>query len=232
MEFIAFGTLVGTLLFFISNEKSNLTYIIPQISFYALAAFKILPALQQIYASIGQVKGNLSAFESIQNDLKNSLIFENKEDKLIKINEELYLEKSIRLNNVYFKYPNKKQYAINNLSMNIKSNSLVGLVGTSGSGKSTILDLILGIIPPNKGNVSIDDNILSKKNYQLWQKNIGLVSQDIFLTEGSIAENIAFGLNKKEINNNLLHEAIKLAQLEEIISSLEQGINTIIGERD
>ena len=160
-----------------------------------------------------------------QNEInKNS---ENKNSEKNKI----HLAKNIVLSNISFRYPGKSKLAIDELSMEISAKSVVGIVGPSGSGKSSLIDVILGLISPQEGVVKIDDVLLNYNNINDWQKKVGFVAQSIFLSEGSIAENIAFGLPTNEIDFNKIYEVLKLANLEELIQSLENGIDTKVGER-
>tara|TARA_B100001059_G_scaffold130161_1_gene130156 strand:+ start:2940 stop:4751 length:1812 start_codon:yes stop_codon:yes gene_type:complete len=234
MELLAFGTMISTILIFIVVGESNLNELIPVLSVYVLAAFKLLPAFQQIYASIGQIKGNIAAFESIREDLLDSHIKKNSKNLRTKTNTnslKINFQKYISLFNISFNYPGKSKIAIENLTMKIPAKSVVGIVGPSGSGKSTLMDIILGLISPQKGFIKIDDKPLKNENIFNWQKSIGFVAQSIFLSEGSIAENIAFGLPNNEIDFNKINETLKLANLEELVNSLENGVHTKVGER-
>ena len=117
------------------------------------------------------------------------------------------------------------------MSLTIKPNTSVGFVGKSGSGKSTIIDIIAGLIEPQQGEITIDGIPLNKKNLRTWQNKIGIVPQAIFLLEGSIAENVAFGISHDLIDYQQVKKVLKLAYLEEWLSGLENGIHTKVGER-
>jgi HlyD family secretion protein len=233
MELIAFGSMISTILILIVIDGSNINELIPVFSVYVLAAFKLLPAFQQIYASVGQIKGNIAAFESIHEDLLDSQkeIIKASSNKQNFDHKKIHLTKNISLSNISFCYPGKTKPAIENLSMIIPAKSVVGIVGPSGSGKSTLIDVILALISPQQGSIKVDDKLLNNENIYNWQKNIGFVAQSIFLSEGSIAENIAFGLPNNEIDFNKIDEVLKLANLEELVKSLDYGINTKVGER-
>ena len=123
----------------------------------------------------------------------------------------------------------KQLPAINELYMSIPVNSFIGVVGPSGSGKSTLVDIILGLISPQNGRLIVDEIMITPDNCRLWQNNIGFVAQSIFLSDASIAENIAFGVQKNEINLDKVEETLKLAQLTELIKGLEKGIDTLVG---
>lgn len=229
MELLAFGTMILLVLVLIKIHDGNISEVLPILSVYALAGFKLLPAFQQIYSSIASIKGNISAFESIKDDLKSSLLF----DEPLQNDNNFKIEtfNTIILEEVSFKYPNKKVSALNNISLKIKRNSIVGFVGESGSGKSTTVDIILGLIMPEKGYLAIDDKIINISNRNTWQKNIGFVPQSIFLSEGTISQNIAFGLSDEQIDLKKVKKSIKLAHLDELVDSLEEGLDTRVGER-
>ena len=230
MELIAFGTMILLVLVLIKLHSGNLGEVLPVLAVYALAAFKLLPALQQIYSSISQIKGNVAAFEAVKDDLEQS--FENKKNvmhapKLIPME----LTESIVLNNIKFSYLGKNRLAVNDVNMIIPVNSVVGLVGSSGSGKSTLIDLLLGLLDPRHGSLYVDGTTITVKNKRAWQNLLGFVPQSIFLSEGTIAENIAFGLPVDNIDINQVMKAVTLAHLTELVEDLPDGVNTKVGER-
>ena len=233
MEFIAFGLMIGLVLYFTVADKAEISVILPVLALYALAGFKLLPALQQIYANTAQIKGSLAAFESIKDDLYEARtldLFEAGESNL-NSSSQLVFAKSLKLERVFFKYPSKKEYALSDINIDIPVNQIIGFVGPSGSGKSTLIDLVLGLIPPKKGTMFVDDVKIDLSNIKSWQKKIGYVPQQIFLTEGSIAENVAFGVESNEINLHQVRRAIELAHLGELVKSAENGLDTFVGER-
>ena len=230
MELLAFGAMISLVLVLLTTRDGNLSQVLPVLAVYALAGFKLLPALQQIYASVTTIRGNTAAFEAIKTDLSASLILSNNKSSYAS-SIDLDNAKSIRLNNVSFNYPNKEAAALNNLTIDIPVNAIVGFVGESGSGKSTTIDLLLGLITPDMGQMLLDDIVIDSHNMSAWQQHIGFVPQSIFLTEGSIAENIAFGLGSKDIDLYKIKQAVKLAHLDIFVDSLPEGLNTKVGER-
>lgn len=230
MELVAFGSIIALILYLLKLHDGNVGYMLSILSVYALAGFKLLPAFQSIYSSLSTIKGNIAAFDSIKEDLLNVL----KNDVLTldsQVNKKIQLQKTILFDNISFKYPNKKEYILRDFSCLINANTTIGLVGSSGSGKSTLGDILMGLLQPSSGNIKIDDIILEDKNIQRWQKNIGYVAQSIFLSEGTISENIGFGISKDEIVMSKVTQALKLSHLTDFVESLPDGINTKVGER-
>ena len=229
MELVAFGSMILLILYLLVNHSGNLGIILPILSVYALASIKLLPSLQQIYTSFAIIRANIAAFESIKDDLIDSV--PTKKTPMATYTNYLSPKKNISLENVSFQYPGKLDLAISNVNISIEANSLVGIVGPSGSGKSTLIDILLGLIKPNQGQLKIDNIIVNNENRRSWQNTIGFVAQSIFLSEGTIAENVAFGVPDDQINLNQVEQALKLAHLTELVRDLEDGIHTKVGER-
>ena len=229
MELIAFGSMILLSLYLVVSQNGNLGIILPMLTFYALAGLKLLPALQQIYSSAASIKGSVSAFESIQHDLSD--FFAQQSTEPVQEINHLSFKRDILLDNITFTYPGKTVSAIRKLSMSIPVNSLIGIVGPSGAGKSTLIDIILGLITPQHGKFIVDETSVTPENCRSWQNTIGFVSQSIFLSDGTIAENIAFGIDRSRINLDKVRKTLELAQLIELVDSLEKGVETIVGER-
>jgi len=230
MELIAFGSMIGLVLLLIKLHDGNLGAVLPILAVYALAAFKLLPALQQIYSSVAQIKGNIAAFEAVKEDLEQSLDHKGSiPEETITIRKDL--KQKITLNDIQFSYPGKLKPAVDGVTMTIPANSVVGLVGSTGSGKSTLIDLLLGLLTPQSGRLTIDDTCITAENKRAWQNTLGFVPQSIFLSEGTIAENIAFGLPAADIDLEQVNKTLKLAHLTELVAQLPDGVNTKVGER-
>ena len=230
IELIAFGAMISLVLVLIKLHSGNLGEVLPVLAVYALAAFKLLPALQQIYSSVSQIKGSSAAFEAVKDDLEHS--FENqKAISKAPMPTPINLNQSIALNNIEFSYPGKDRTAVDGVNMSIPVNGVIGLVGSSGSGKSTLIDLLLGLLTPQQGSLYVDDIRITADNKRAWQDLLGFVPQSIFLSEGTIAENIAFGVPAKNISLEQINKALTLANLTELVEQLPDGINTKVGER-
>lgn len=229
MELIAFGAVIFLVLYLLSAYDGNLGNILPVLSVYALAGFKLLPAFQQMYTSLAQVKGNIASFDSIEEDLVASQEIEDIEPafKAGKLSPKAL----IKLDNITFNYPNKDEKALEGLTMDIPVNQVIGLVGASGSGKSTAIDVLLGLITPQNGSLVVDGCEVKSEDKRAWQNNVGFVPQTIFLADSSIRENIAFGIPSKEIDENRVTRAAQMAHLDGLLERLPEGLNTRVGER-
>jgi len=232
VELIAFGAVIFLVMYLLIKLEGNLGAILPILSIFVLAGFKLLPAFQQIYFSLSQIRGNLSGLINIRKDLLAS-INDSNHNTQERTSSKSYvtLNDSIQLKNITFQYPGTKRPALSELNLEIPVNKVIGLVGSSGSGKSTAVDVLLGLIEPNKGKVLIDGEPLSKENLRRWQNSLGFVSQVIFLADASIRENIAFGLKPEDIDDKRVNEASTLSHLDELISELPNGLDTRVGER-
>lgn len=228
MELIAFGAIIFLVLYLVRSQGSGVESVLPILAIYALAGLKLLPAIQQIYAMTARIKGGIPAYNAIRYDLKTS---KNNHTRTKPNSNSIQVRKSINLNNIEFTYPNKESPVLCQFSLNIPANKTIGLVGPSGSGKSTAIDIILGLIQVDKGSFSVDGTIITQKNNRNWQNTLGFVPQTIFLSDASIKENIALGINKADINLTKINNAIKHAHLKDLIEELPEGIETAVGER-
>ena len=231
MELVAFGSVIFLILYLLAAHDGNLGTILPLLSVYALAGFKLLPAFQQIYSSISGIRGNLTAFEGLRDDLRASATATLQLTPGGNSDEHLTPRESIELKNVQFTYPGKAEPALQDLTINIGVNQVIGLVGASGSGKSTAIDILLGLIQPENGELLIDGEPITKQQLRAWQNSLGFVPQSIFLADSSIRENIAFGLPPELVDEEKVQRAATMAHLDELLAELPDGLNTRVGER-
>lgn len=229
MEFIVYSGMVGLILILLKVHEGDLSAILPVLAVFGLAAFKLLPSFQQIYSGVAQVKSNISAFESIKHDL--SLARASSLTSMIGRTEEDHLQGDVEFRSVEFCYPDKPTAALKNISLRIPRGAVVGIVGPSGSGKSTLIDLFLGLITPDKGAFLVGERVVDRNNVRQWQEQLGYVPQSIFLTEGTITENVAFGVEPEFIDAQKVKRAIQLAHLDEWVDALPDAYETRIGER-
>ena len=226
LEGIAFGGILLMILYSMS-QTGNFNSALPIISLYVFAGYRLMPAVQQIYEAFTQLTFIAPSLDKLYDDLKNLKPFNENQDQDI-----LPFNKSIILKNIHYNYPNASRTILKDISFNISAKSTVGLVGAPGSGKTTTVDIILGLLEPQKGTLEIDGKIIRKQNSRSWQRSIGYVPQQIFLADDTIAANIAFGLEPKEINQEAVEKASKIANLHEfVIDELPRKYQTTIGER-
>ncbi len=227
VEVIAFGALLSMAMYSLASDEADIGTLLPILGLYALGALKLKPAVNNIYKSIATIKFGVSAIDNIIEDLKDSGVsVEIKNDY-----KRLKLQGELKLQNLNFIYPNTTNLALKDINITIQANTTVGIIGTTGAGKSTLVDIILGLLSPTSGSVMVDDEELTNKNIRQWQNSIGYVPQSIFLTDDTIASNIAFGIEKDDIDIEQVEKVAKMAQVHEFVSKLDNGYYTIIGER-
>jgi len=226
IEAIAFGGLILIILY-LMYQSNNFASVLPIVSLYALAGYKLLPALQKIYSAISLLRYSGSSLSNLYQEVKSLEPYSLQADST-----SININKNIELKNISFSYPNSPNKILKNISLTIPVNTNVGFVGSSGSGKTTIVDLILGLLEAREGTLQVDGKIISKSNRRSWQKIVGYVPQQIYLSDDTIYANIAFGIPSEEIDHNLVQRAAKIANLHEfIIDNLKSGYETKIGER-
>ena len=227
LEGIAFGGLI-ILVLALMLLGSSFDKIVPIIALYAFAGYRLMPALQQIYASSTQLRFSQPALDLLHKDLIN-LKYQKQTSNNTNV---IPLTKSIILNNISFSYPNSKKLSLKNINLTIPAFTKVGIVGVTGSGKTTLVDLILGLLDATQGTFSVDKNEIKNDKKRSWQKSIGYVPQQIYLSDASVATNIAFGVDIKNIDQKSVENAANIANLHDfVINELPLGYNTIIGER-
>jgi len=226
LEIIAFGGILLVILYTMS-KNDNFTTALPLISLYAFAGYRLLPALQKIYSAVTQLRFVSPALDNLYDELRAIKI-----PNSTKIKDSLLFNKMISLKNVSFSYPDVSRKTLDNINLNIPIYSSTGFVGVTGSGKTTVIDIILGLLETQQGTLEVDGKIITKNNIRAWQDCIGYVPQSIFLSDDTIAANIAFGIDKQDINLKAVENAAKLANLHEFVTKeLSKKYQTVVGER-
>jgi len=230
LETIAFGGILLMVLYLI-GVKQSAEQALPLVSMYAFAAYRLMPSLQQIFGGMTRVRYNLAALDVLHSDLVQN---ETSSNQLLngKTITPLSFKDKMQLCNIVFCYPNASTPAIDNLNLEIKPNTTIGFVGTTGSGKTTTVDIILGLLSPDSGKILIDGVEITQDNVRNWQKNLGYVPQSIYLTDDSITSNIAFGISDDKVDHDAVRQAAQIARLHDFITDdLPNGYETIVGER-
>ena len=226
IEAVAFGGMLLITLYLMA-KSNNFVNIVPTIALYTLAGYRLIPLLQGIFDSFNTLRYNSPSIEALHTDLKKLQLSDISSEKKV-----LHLKKEINLNNISFSYPNSSQLNLKNINLKIPVGSNIGIVGITGSGKSTLIDMILGLHKPNNGSLEIDGEIIDNHNRRSWQQSIGYVPQQIFLFDDTIASNIAFGQDLKLANQDAIEKAAKIANIHDfIIKELPLKYQTLIGER-
>jgi ATP-binding cassette, subfamily B, bacterial PglK len=197
---------------------------IPTIGLFVVSAFRLLPSLSKIISSLQTLKYNKAAIVTLNNQFDKLKLTEKDTKEYSKINF-----KKISIKNLKFRYEEQKNYLINDLNIEMNKNSIIGISGVSGSGKSTLVNLITGLLKPSAGQIYVDNNDI-KLFLNDWQKNIGYVSQSVFLLDDTIKNNIALGVEQKNFDKKHYHQCIKNSSLDEFIDSLPNKEDTLIGE--
>lgn len=228
LETMAFGILISvTLVILYTNNDMGM--ILPILGLYAFAAYKIVPAVQVIFQGVASFKQGWPSLVQIHDDILMPI-----DPQFSKSPSKSYLslENKISFNNLHFHYINSDNRVLNGINFEIKCNTTVGIVGGTGAGKTTLIDMMLGLHKPNKGNLVIDDIVIDSENLSEWKNIIGYVPQQIFLTDATIEENIAFGIPKELINFEQVKNAARLASIEDfIVNELPNKYQTMVGER-
>ena len=234
IETIAIAGMVGYMLV-VMLAGTSITTLLPQLTVLAAAAARLLPSANRInnyLTSIAYFEPFLdNVSDNLQMEIHDESISYNSDDYRVKTAvTKLPVTKTIRMEDITYKYPGTDKLILDKATMEIPVGKSVGIVGTSGAGKTTIVDVLLGLLEPESGKI-LADGVDVNTNYQGWLKNIGYIPQTIFMTDSTIRKNVAFGVPEDEIDDNKVWQALKEAALDEFVKELPEGLDTQIGER-
>jgi ABC-type multidrug transport system fused ATPase/permease subunit len=219
--------LIAALAYVLAGRNEGITLALPVLGSLALGAQRMLPSMQLAYASWSNIQGGHASLRDTLDLLDQPLPEITEQEKVMPM---LFIQ-AINLENVCFRYNPRASWILNNLNFSIAKGSRTGLIGTTGSGKSTLLDIVMGLLEPTQGVIKVDGKVISESNQRSWQAHIAHVPQAIFLTDGTIEENIAFGQSKNKINRLRVIQAAKQAQIADIIETWPDQYETFVGER-
>ncbi len=221
-------TIMVSVILLLNRYNENFQDNISLISIFAISALRLIPAFTLIASCVSSIKNLEPSFKNFVSEISN----DNQDNKFENIEQEKFSKKikfetpkSIRFENVNFTYDDNNKFTLKNINLKIKKNSICGIVGESGSGKSTIVDILLGLLKPNSGKILFDEKTIDYKTL-FNNKVFGYVPQNIYLNEGSIKENIAFGVDKNEIDENKIKKLLKFVNLYDYVSGLKDYIDT------
>lgn len=227
LEAIAFGGMLLVVLYLMATSN-HFSEALPVIALYAFAGYRLMPAFQQIYSSFSQ----LCFIQPSLNILYDDVVSLTSSEAKAQYFSTLSFKDSIELKNIEFSYPSVSSPVLSGVNLKIPARQVIGLVGTTGSGKTTLIDIILGLLQPKSGSLVVDGVVLDQTNLRDWQSLIGYVPQQIYLSDETIAANIAFGIPQEDINQAAVERAAKIANLHEfIVNELDSGYETVVGER-
>lgn len=219
--------LIAALVYGLSRENGGISNALPVLGAMALGAQRLLPALQQCYSSWASIEGNRASLVDIV-ELLDQPLQEKGSEATIPI---FPFQKTIQFNAVRFRYSENGPWILNDINLTIQKGERVGIVGSTGCGKSTLMDLLMGLLVPTEGEILVDSQVMSQNQVRAWQSNIAHVPQSIYLTDGTVAENIALCVEPDDINMDRLQEVACQAQIAEFIESQPEKYDSSVGER-
>lgn len=227
-ETVAFGGMLVIVLFYLVRGQDPAA-LLPTLGLYALAAYRLMPALQEIFSSVAELRYSIASVEVLHRDLERSAMVQTarREDVV-----PLPFRRELALRGITFAYPNTPTPLFDTFDLTIDARTTVALVGTTGAGKTTVVDLLLGLLRPDAGDLVVDGVIVDDASVPAWQRNVGYVPQVIYLSDDTVAANIAFGVPRKRIDMEAVERAARQAQIHDfIVQSLPKGYDTEVGER-
>lgn len=242
IEGLAYSVVMAAILYLLASGDGLLSAL-PVASAFIVAGYRLLPALQNIYQSFAQLRFNQPVLETLQKDLnanelseRQSLAMDGAETTAMsqKRNgaDKLAFEYTLELHGLSYRYPGAASASLDGVSLTIQRNTFVAFTGTTGAGKTTLVDIILGLLEPSKGEIRVDGMPLTGNNRSQWQANLGYVPQEIYLTDSTVASNIAYGLPKDRIDQQAVERAARIANIHDfIVNKLPSGYHTVVGER-
>lgn len=232
LEGLTYAMLFGVILVLMMRSGGDLAATIPTLGVFGLSAMRLLPALQQIYGALAAIRSAKAVLDHIYKDYMDAIEYVSQRPNKSDQHAELRLKQRLDLKEVNFSYTQGDRPAIENLNLSIPALSTVGIVGGTGAGKTTVVDIILGLLTPDSGEIAVDGKPLTVENMHLWRRSLGYVPQSIYLTDASVARNIAFGVPPEAIDMEAVKRAARTAALHDfVVNELPEQYETVVGER-
>lgn len=230
LEIVTFGGMLLVVLYLMAGT-GGLQQVLPLIALYAFAGYRLMPALQQVYTQLSALRFSAPGLVSLHKDLK-EFASDNILSGIHKTAPSIDFVHELKLANIIYTYPRTNRPSLNELSLEIPVHTTIGIVGATGSGKTTVVDIVLGLLRPDKGQLLVDDALIDFENVRSWQNKLGYVPQQIYLADNSVAANIAFGVPSNQIDHNAVENAARIANLHNFVTNqMPKGYETVIGER-
>ena len=220
--------IIVIVIFSLASKSIETNSIIATIGIFLVASLRIIPSINRILNALQSIRFSEPAINNISKDLEDNLSLRNEKNNLE--NKNLEFKSEITFKNIKFSYPNTEQAVLDNLNFTIKKNQFVGIIGETGAGKSTLVDIFMGLLKPESGKIFLDGKNIYE-NIKSWKRKLGYVPQNLYLIDDTIKKNIAFGLNENDISEKKIFQSIEKSQLKKFINNLENGIISVVGER-
>ena len=229
LEVVAFGGMILFILWLLAVRQGDIADVIPILGVFALAAARMFPTLQQFFSALSMIRFGRPALDQLYDELSGS---DESGRRTAADVPAIGLRSRLQLDEVGFAFPDTDHTVLQDISLAVEAGTTVGIVGTTGAGKTTLVDLLLGLLPPTSGTISVDGAEITPGNVRGWQKSVGYVPQDIFIVDDTVAANIAFGVPPEKIDREAVVRAAKVAELDAFVTEqLPQGYDTTVGER-
>jgi ABC-type multidrug transport system fused ATPase/permease subunit len=225
VETIAFS-LILLLAIYLLGKGSGMGELLPVLGLYAFAGYRLMPALQQVFAGFALMRNSQASLDAVMADLQPRA-----DSQAATRRERIPIKESVELAEARYQYPGAAAWALQPVTLRIPRNSSVALVGATGCGKTTVVDLLMGLLHPTGGCLRVDGVEVGEHNVRAWQRSIGHVPQQIFLCDDTIARNIALGLPDGELDRARVEQAARIARLHEFVAGLPKGYDTMVGDR-
>jgi ABC-type multidrug transport system fused ATPase/permease subunit len=233
VEAVGFGGVIALTLYLLSihggTSSAAMGQLLPILGLYVFAGYRLLPAAQRIYGGLSKLRFGAAAVDAIHSDLQQRTQLA---ELYRRAPQAIRPKQTIALRNIFYRYPTAKHDALQGIDVSIPVASSLGIIGASGAGKTTLVDVLLGLLRPTQGAILVDDEPVTDANLRAWQQSLGYVPQDIFLTDATVSENIALGIPKEQIDQTQVERCARMAQIHEfIVTEMPQSYETVVGER-